>query len=130
MFSAVSRSGIELLSLRNFLQIVDVHVLAYLGAVRGDSISVERVLGVAKDFIQHGSLYNFTVVADWQQGWAKFDSKLQALCPDLDHQAFQAFWGNSRKLIEKGKTNILSRLKLYTYGDHVCTLIKIRFLVS
>ena len=59
------------------------------------------------------------------QGWAKSDSKLQALCPDLDHQAFQAFWGNSRKLIEKGKTNILSRLKLYTYGDHVCTLIKI-----
>ena len=65
-----------------------------------------------------------------QQGWAKSDSKLQALCPDLDHQAFQAFWGNSRKLIEKGKTNILSRLKLYTYGDHVCTLIKIMFLVS
>ena len=64
------------------------------------------------------------------QGWAKSDSKLQALCPDLDHQAFQAFWGNSRKLIEKGKTNILSRLKLYTYGDHVCTLIKIMFLVS
>ena len=64
------------------------------------------------------------------QGWAKSDSKLQALCPDLDHQAFQAFWGNSRKLIEKGKTNILSQLKLYTYGDHVCTLIKIMFLVS
>ena len=61
------------------------------------------------------------------QGWAKSDSKLQAFCPDLDHQAF---WGNSRKLIEKGKTNILSRLKLYTYGDHVCTLIKIMFLVS
>ena len=67
---------------------------------------------------------------DYMQGWAKSDSKLQALCPDLDHQAFQAFWGNSRKLIEKGKTNILSRLKLYTYGDHVCTLIKIMFLVS
>ena len=66
----------------------------------------------------------------WGQGWAKSDSKLQALCPDLDHQAFQAFWGNSRKLIEKGKTNILSRLKLYSYGDHVCTLIKIMFLVS
>ena len=61
------------------------------------------------------------------QGWAKSDSKLQALCPDLDHQAF---WGNSRKLIEMGKTNILSRLKLYTYGDHVCTLIKFMFLVS
>ena len=64
------------------------------------------------------------------QSWAKSDSKLQALCPDLDHQAFQAFWGNSRKLIGKGKTNILSRSKLYTYGDHVCTLIKIMFLVS
>ena len=64
------------------------------------------------------------------QGWAKSDSKLQALCPDLDHQAFQAFSGNSRKLIGKGKTNILSQLKLYTYGDHVCTLIKIMFLVS
>ena len=61
---------------------------------------------------------------------AKSDSKLQALCPDLDHQAFQAFWGNSRKLVEKGKTYILSRLKLYTYGDDVSTLIKIMFLVS
>ena len=73
---------------------------------------------------------NNNVRQSCQQGWAKSDSKLQALCPDLDHQAFQAFWGNSRKLIEKGKTNILSRLKLYTYGDHVCTLIKIMFLVS
>ena len=73
---------------------------------------------------------NFKLCCTHMQGWAKSDSKLQALCPDLDHQAFQAFWGNSRKLIEKGKTNILSQLKLYTYGDHVCTVIKIMFLVS
>ena len=44
---------------------------------------------------------NYCVLC-WGQGWAKSDSKLQALCPDLDHQAFQAFWGNSRKLMEKG----------------------------
>ena len=41
MVSAASRSGIELHSLRNLLQIVDVHVLSYLGAVRGDSILAE-----------------------------------------------------------------------------------------
>ena len=36
-------------------------------------------------------------------GWAKSDSKLQALCPDLDHQAFQAFWGEFQEPDRKGK---------------------------